>query len=50
MLLAIEPIIGFTSWKIKEKGWFEIYIADWSLGCQFEHTVLVTENWPEIII
>lgn len=50
MLLAIEPIIGFKSWKIKEKWWFEIYIADWSLGCQFEHTVLVTENWPEIII
>lgn len=50
MLLAIEPIIWFTSWKIKEKWWFEIYIADWSLGCQFEHTVLVTDNWPEIII
>ena len=50
MLLAIEPIIGFSSWKIVERWWFEIYIADWSLWCQFEHTVLVTEKWPEIII
>ncbi len=50
MLLAIEPIIGFKSWKIIDKWWFEYYIADWSLWCQFEHTVLITEKWPEIII
>lgn len=50
MLLAIEPIIWFSSWKIKDKWWWEIYIADWSLGCQFEHTILVTDWDPEIII
>lgn len=50
MLLAIEPIIWFSSWKIKDKWWWEIYIADWSLGCQFEHTILVTDGNPEIII
>ncbi|MFA5916637.1 MAG: type I methionyl aminopeptidase [Candidatus Gracilibacteria bacterium] len=50
MLIAIEPIIGFTSGKIIDKGGFEYYIADGSLGCQFEHTILITEKGPEIII
>nr|MDD3719927.1 type I methionyl aminopeptidase [Candidatus Gracilibacteria bacterium] len=50
MLLAIEPIVGFSSGKIKDKGGWEIYIADGSLGCQFEHTILVTSGDPEIII
>lgn len=50
MTLAIEPIIWFSSWKIKGKWWFEIYIADWSLWAQFEHTIVVKPNYPEIII
>lgn len=50
MLLAVEPIIWFSSWEIYDKWWFEFYIKDWSYWSQFEHTVLVTKNWPEIII
>ncbi len=50
MTLAIEPIIWETSWKIYDKDDWEIYIKDWSLWCQYEHTILVTENEPEIII
>jgi len=50
MTLAIEPILWETSWKIVDEWDWEIYIEDWSLGCQYEHTILITENWPEIII
>lgn len=50
MTIAIEPIIWFSSWKIKDKWWFEIYIADWSLWAQFEHTIVVKPNYPEIIV
>lgn len=50
MVLAIEPILGETSWEIIDKWDWEIYIKDWSLWCQYEHTILITEKWPEIII
>jgi methionine aminopeptidase len=50
MLLAIEPILWETSWEIIEKWDWEIYIKDWSLWCQYEHTILITDNEPEIII
>lgn len=50
MTLAIEPIIWFSSGKIIDKWWFELYIADGSLWAQFEHTIVVKSNYPEIII
>jgi methionyl aminopeptidase len=50
MLVAIEPIIGFSSGKIYDKGDWEIYIEWGSIGSQFEHTVLITDGNPEIII
>ena len=50
MTLAIEPIMGQTSWKIVDEWDWEIYIEDWSLWSQYEHTILITQNWPEIII
>lgn len=50
MTLAIEPIIWFSSWKILDKWWFEIYIDDWSFWAQFEHTIVVKPNYPEIIV
>ncbi len=50
MTLAIEPILWQTSWKIVDEWDWEIYIEDWSLGCQYEHTILITQDWPEIII
>jgi methionyl aminopeptidase len=50
MVLAIEPIIGQTSWEIINKNDWEWYIKDGSLGSQYEHTILVTKGDPEIII
>lgn len=50
MTLAIEPILGETSGSIVEEGGWEIYIKDGSLGCQIEHTILVTDDEAEIII
>ena len=50
MTLAIEPILWETSWHITDKWDWEIYIKDWSLWCQYEHTVLITDWEPEIII
>lgn len=50
MTLAIEPILGYSSWNITDKGDWEIYIEDGSIWCQFEHTVLITEWEPEIIV
>lgn len=50
MILAIEPILGFSSGRIVDQWDWEIYIDDGSLWSQFEHTVLITDNGPEIII
>ena len=50
MTLAIEPILGLTSGEITDKGDWEIYVADGSIGCQFEHCILVTDGDPEIIV
>jgi len=50
MTLAIEPILWYSSGKITDQGDWEIYIEDGSIWCQFEHTVLITEGKPEIIV
>jgi len=50
MTLAIEPIIWFSTWKVTDKWDFEIYMADWWLWSQFEHTILITDSEAEIII
>ena len=50
MTLAIEPILGFSSGQIVDQGDWEIYIKDGSLWSQFEHTVLITDGDPEIIV
>jgi len=50
MTLAIEPILGETSDQIVDEWDWEIYIKDWSLGCQYEHTILITDAEAEIII
>lgn len=50
MTLAIEPILGFSSGKIVDEWDWEIYVEDGSIGCQFEHTVLITNGEPEIIV
>lgn len=50
MLLAIEPIIGMHSWEIYDKGGWEIFVKNKSIGSQFEHTILVGKDAAEIII
>lgn len=50
MTLAIEPILGETSWEIVDDWDWEIFTKDWSLGSQYEHTILITSWDPEIII
>lgn len=50
MTICIEPILGQTSWEIIDKWDWEVYIKDGSLWSQYEHTILVTDWDPEIII
>ena len=50
MTLAIEPMVnaGTANVKILKDGW-TVVTQDGSLSAHFEHTVLVTENKPEIL-
>jgi methionyl aminopeptidase len=50
MTLAIEPMatLGGRDVVLEDDGW-TIKTADGSLGAQFEHTVLVTEDGAEIL-
>jgi methionyl aminopeptidase len=50
MTLAIEPMVNLGTWRTKtlSDGW-TIVTADNSPAAHFEHTVLTTENGPEIL-
>jgi methionyl aminopeptidase len=50
MTLAIEPMVnaGMPGVKILNDCW-TVVTQDGSLSAHFEHTVLVTENEPEIL-
>lgn len=50
MVFTIEPMItlGTHEWEIWEDGW-TVTTADKSLTAQFEHTILITEDGPEIL-
>lgn len=50
MVFTIEPMInaGTYKWILLEDGW-TVITADGALSAQFEHTVAVTENGPEIL-
>ena len=50
MTIAIEPMVnaGRPDVKILKYGW-TVVTQDGSLSAHFEHTVLVTENQPEIL-
>lgn len=50
MTIAIEPMVnaGLPGVKILNDGW-TVVTQDGSLSAHFEHTVLVTENEPEIL-
>jgi len=50
MVFTIEPMInaGTYKWILLDDGW-TVITADGALSAQFEHTVAVTENGPEIL-
>ncbi len=50
MTIAIEPMINIGSHKVKisSDGW-TVVTEDKSLSAHFEHTVLISENGPEIL-
>ena len=50
MTLAIEPMVNFGTYRVRmdSDGW-TIRTADGMPSAHFEHTVLVTDNGPEIL-
>lgn len=48
MTLAIEPMVNVGTNRVREDGW-EFSTTDNSLSAHFEHTILVTDELPEIL-
>ncbi|HRE41491.1 MAG TPA: type I methionyl aminopeptidase [Ignavibacteria bacterium] len=50
MVLAIEPMVNYGSPGVKTKsdGW-TVVTADGEPSAHFEHTVLITESYPEVL-
>jgi len=50
MTLAIEPMVNYGSYRVKvdADGW-TVRTADGSASAHFEHTILITDNEPEIL-
>ena len=51
MCFTIEPMLNAGSWKTVEDridGW-TVRTKDHKLSAQFEHTILMTEEGPEIL-
>lgn len=50
MALAIEPMfnVGSPSTKMLKDGW-SVVTADGSLSAHFEHTIVVTDDGPEVL-
>ncbi len=50
MTLAIEPMVNMGRWEIQilEDNWTAV-TKDGSLSAHFEHTIVVTDNAPEIL-
>jgi len=50
MIFTVEPMINMGVWqhKLWDDGWTAV-TADGQRSAQFEHTVLITENGPEIL-
>lgn len=49
MVLAIEPMASFGSGKIKMLDDFTFATKDGSISAHFEHTIVITDDGPEII-
>ncbi|MCI5996963.1 MAG: type I methionyl aminopeptidase [Peptoniphilaceae bacterium] len=50
MVITVEPMINVGDWRctIDDDGWTARTI-DGSLSCQYEHTLVITKNGPEIL-
>ncbi len=48
MIFAIEPMVNIGTYRVLDDGW-NVYVADRSLSAHYEHTILVTDNEPEIL-
>lgn len=50
MVFTIEPMINAGDWRVKTlaDGW-TVITADRSLSAQYEHTIAITKNGPEIL-
>jgi methionyl aminopeptidase len=50
MVFTIEPMInlGVAEWILLDDGW-TVETTDGQLSAQFEHTIAITENGPEIL-
>ena len=50
MVFTIEPMInhGRQEWELLSDGW-TVVTKDHSLSAQFEHTIVITRNGPEIL-
>lgn len=50
MVFTVEPMItlGSHEWELWDDGW-TVTTADKSITAQFEHTILITEDGPEIL-
>lgn len=50
LCLAIEPMVTVGDWKTREHGdGWTVSTADGSLAAHFEHSIVITENGPEIL-
>lgn len=50
MVITIEPMINTGDWKMKmdPNGW-TAYTRDGGISCQYEHTLAITKNGPELL-
>ena len=50
MTLTIEPMVNTGTWKstMDSNGW-TARTEDGGLSCQFEHTIAITKDGPEIL-
>ncbi|WP_159722070.1 type I methionyl aminopeptidase [Enterococcus sp. CSURQ0835] len=50
MVITIEPMINTGDWKMKmdPNGW-TAYTHDGGISCQYEHTLAITKNGPELL-
>lgn len=50
MVITIEPMINTGTWKMKmdPNGW-TAYTQDGGFSCQFEHTLAITKEGPQIL-